>query len=62
MSKGKAVEFDNPYKLLVKEIWDETITNTDRVFASMMIKTESKHSAVIFEIAKKSYFEKKFNY
>lgn len=58
MSKGRAIELDHPYKLLVKEIGDDKITRTDGVFASMVLNTGAKHSAVIFEIAKKSYYDK----
>ena len=57
MDKGQAVEFDHPYKLLVKTVGDQQITNTEGVFASMVMNTGVKHSAVIFEIARKSYFK-----
>lgn len=33
MSAGKAGEFNHPYRLLVKQIGDETITNTSGMFA-----------------------------
>ena len=57
MKKGRAVEFDHPFKLLVKDVSDETITSTG-LFASMVKHTGCKHAAVIFEIAKESYLQK----
>ena len=58
MKKGRAVEFDHPFKLLVKDVSDETITSTG-LFASMVKHTGCKHAAVIFEIARESYLQKK---
>ena len=58
MSGGRVVEFDHPYKLLVIKEGDESITRTDGVFASMVKNTGAKHASVIFEIARKSYFQK----
>ena len=58
MKNGRAVEFDHPFKLLAKDVSDETITNTEGVFASMVKNTGCKHAAVIFEIAKDSYLQK----
>ena len=57
MDKGRVIEFDHPYKLLVKNIGDTSITNSDGVFGSMVANTGSKHSQVIFEIARKSYYK-----
>ena len=56
MDHGKATEFDHPYKLLVKNEGDKRITNTKGTFASMVLNTGSKHSNVILEIARRSYF------
>lgn len=39
MSEGKAGEFDHPYKLLAKEIGDDTITNQEGMFAKMVMAT-----------------------
>lgn len=36
MSGGEAEEFDHPYKLLVNEVGDDTITNDDGYFAKML--------------------------
>ena len=57
MSHGRAVELDHPYKLLTKNVGDESITKTDGIFATMVMNTGALHSKLIFEIAKKSYFE-----
>ena len=57
MDKGRVIEFDHPYKLLVKNIGDTTLTNSDGVFGSMVVNTGSKHAQVIFEIARKSYYK-----
>ena len=57
MDKGRVIEFDHPYKLLVKTVGDTSLTNSDGVFASMVTNTGSKHAQVIFEIARKSYFK-----
>ena len=59
MDKGRAVELDHPYRLLVKNVGDDSITNTEGVFASMVLNTGSRHSKVIFEIAKKNFFDEK---
>lgn len=56
MSHGQVVEFDHPYLLLVKNIGDISITNDEGAFASMVLHTGAKHSTVIFEIARNSYF------
>ena len=58
MDKGRVREFDHPYKLLVKNIGDDSITNTDGLFASMILHTGAKHSEVVFQTAKNSYFRK----
>jgi len=39
MSAGKAGEFEHPYKLLVKELGDDTITNQEGMFAQMVLAT-----------------------
>mmetsp|Transcript_78241 Transcript_78241/g.91381 ORF Transcript_78241/g.91381 Transcript_78241/m.91381 type:complete len:587 (-) Transcript_78241:119-1879(-) len=59
MDKGRVVEIDHPYLLLVKEIGDREITNTEGIFASMVMNTGSKHAHVIFDIARRSYYRKK---
>jgi len=58
LDKGQKVEFDAPYKLLVKELGDDKITNTDGHFASMVLQTGAKASKQIYEKAKRSYLNK----
>jgi len=58
LSKGRKVEFDEPYKLLVKTIGDHEMTNTGGHFSIMVQNTGPISSKLIFEIARNSYFEK----
>ena len=39
MPKGAAAEYMHPYRLLVKEIGDDTITNQSGHFAQMVLAT-----------------------
>mgnify|MGYP002623134508 CR=1 FL=1 len=57
LDKGMKVEFDSPYKLLVKNIGDEEITNTQGYFASMVLNTGPKASKIIFNICKDKYMK-----
>jgi len=52
------VEFDEPYKLLVKNIGDQELTNREGHFSIMVQNTGPISSKQIFEIAKNAYFEK----
>jgi len=56
LDKGRKVEFDAPYKLLVKNIGDESITNTQGHFASMVLNTGPKTSQQILRVAKEKYY------
>lgn len=58
LDKGKVVEFDHPYLLLVRSTKDKVITNRHGVFSNMVLNTGTKHSAVILEIARASYLKK----
>jgi len=58
LDKGRKVDFDHPYKLLVQTIGDDSITNKDSHFASMVLNTGPKTSEKIFRITKKSYEQK----
>jgi len=58
LSKGRKVQFDEPYKLLVKNIGDEEFTNQEGHFSVMVQNTGPISSKQIFEIAKNAYFEK----
>jgi len=58
LSKGRKVEYDEPYKLLVHNIGDQELTNTGGHFSIMVQNTGPISSKQIFEIAKNAYFEK----
>lgn len=51
MDQGKGREFDHPYKLLVKNVGDEEITN-DGYFAQMVKATGKDSADSLFQIAK----------
>ena len=55
MNNGLGEEFDHPYKLLVKQDGDSTITNTSGYFSKMLLATGSKTAQSLFEIAKSKY-------
>jgi ATP-binding cassette subfamily C (CFTR/MRP) protein 4 len=55
LDKGRRMEYDHPYKLLVNEIGDDSITKKDGYFASMVLNTGEKTSSQILEVAKQSY-------
>jgi len=55
LDKGRKVEFDEPYKLLVKTVGDTTITNDEGHFASMVLNTGARSSEEILKIAKEKY-------
>jgi len=56
LDKGRKVEFDAPYRLLVNNIGDESITNTQGHFASMVLNTGPKTSQQILKVAKEKYY------
>ena len=58
LDRGRKVEFDEPYKLLVKNFGDTQLTNLEGHFAIMVQNTGPISSKKIFEIARESYFEK----
>jgi ATP-binding cassette subfamily C (CFTR/MRP) protein 4 len=51
MTAGSAGEFGHPYRLLVKEIGDDTITNVDGLFAQMVLSTGLETAQALFDIA-----------
>ena len=55
MDKGKILEVDNPYLLLVNNIDDIDITRKSE-FASMVLETGEENSQAIFKDAKEAYF------
>ena len=58
LDKGTKMEFDAPYKLLVKNVGDTTLTNPEGFFGSMVMNTGPKATQRILNIAKEA-FEKK---
>ncbi len=56
LDRGRKMEFDEPYKLLVKRIGDTEATNTEGHFTTMVQNTGPISSKKIFEIAKDAYF------
>jgi ATP-binding cassette subfamily C (CFTR/MRP) protein 4 len=58
LSKGRKVEYDEPYKLLVNSIGDEELTNKGGHFSIMVQNTGPISSKQIFEIARNAYFDK----
>lgn len=57
MEQGRVAEFDAPYALLVRNIGDKYISNTDSLFAKMVLSSGELMSKRIFAIASKKYFE-----
>ena len=54
MDKGSVAEFDQSYKLLVKQEDDESVTS-DSLFASMVRSLTLEQQVRILDIAKKNY-------
>lgn len=57
MDKGMAVEFDSPYRLLVENEEDDSITNSKSVFAQMVKVSGESVSRKIFSAAKAKFDE-----
>jgi len=58
LDKGQIKEFDEPYKLLVKNVGDEEITNHEGHFTSMVKNTGPITSKHIFEVTKEAYYQR----
>ena len=58
LEKGVKVEYDHPYRLLVEEIGDKSITKRNGVFAEMVKKNGEKVSQEIFSLAYSAYKKK----
>ena len=56
MDKGKAVEFEAPYLLLVNNVDDQLITK-DGYFANLVENTGEQNAKTIFNMAKEHYFK-----
>jgi len=64
MDKGKAVEYNSPYLLLVEREGDTSLTRKEGIFAEMVRNSGESMSRKIFDIAYKKFREplnKKFN-
>ena len=48
-------EYGHPYKLLVQQKGDKTISNLKGHFAKMVVSTGMENAHTLFEIAEKSY-------
>ncbi len=55
LNKGKKQEYSHPYKLLVEQEGDKTVTNLKGQFARMVVSTGVESAQTLFEIAEKSY-------
>ena len=55
MADGKRVEYDRPFKLLVNNPDDNTITREDGFFTSMVRATGAESAESLFNIAKEKY-------
>jgi len=58
LDKGQIKEFDEPYKLLVKNVGDTEITNEEGNFTSMVKNTGPITSKHIFEVTRRCYYER----
>jgi len=58
LDRGRKMEFDEPYKLLVKNIDDREATNVNGYFAGMVQNTGPISSKKIFEITRDAYFQR----
>lgn len=55
LQEGELQEYSHPYKLLVEQEGDKTITNIRGKFARMIIATGVENAHTLFEIAEKTY-------
>ena len=60
LDKAELQEYSHPYKLLVEQEGDQTITNLKGKFARMVVATGVENAHTLFEIAEKSYESCKF--
>jgi len=58
LDKGTKMEYDAPYKLLVQNVGDTSLTNPNGFFGSMVMNTGPKASQRIVNIAKEAYDKK----
>jgi len=55
LDKAELQEYSHPYKLLVEQEGDKTITNLKGKFARMVVATGVENAHALFEIADQSY-------
>ena len=55
MEHGKGLEYDHPYKLMVKNIGDQFVTNEDGYFSKMVLACGKQTAQSLFDIAKDKY-------
>ena len=55
MSQGSSVEYDHPFKLLVRDQEDSCITRDDGYFAKMVQSTGIESAQSLFDIAKDKF-------
>jgi ATP-binding cassette subfamily C (CFTR/MRP) protein 4 len=56
MNKGKMEEYDHPYKLMVHDENDTTMTNRDGHFSNMVVHTGQDSENALFQIARNNFF------
>lgn len=59
LEKGRVIEYDSPYELLVDDVKDTAITKSEGTFAGMVKNTGDKMARKIFDVARKSYWDAK---
>ena len=53
---GRIVEYAHPYRLMVQNEDDKTITNVNGIFARIIIQTGIETAQNLFEICEKNYY------
>jgi len=59
LKDGERIEFDEPYRLLVKEIGDKEITNREGAFASLVTSLGSELSSHLIKLCMKHYYKRR---
>jgi len=58
LKDGERIEFDEPYRLLAKDIGDEEITNKEGAFSSVVRSLGAELSDHFMKLSKKHYYKK----
>jgi ATP-binding cassette subfamily C (CFTR/MRP) protein 4 len=58
LDKGMVVEYDHPYKLLVRKVGDSKITNEKGMFASMVLRCGERVANEVFQKAYSTFYKK----